>query len=102
MAENKKALSFGTDGVRAKNGRELEEAAYALGRAVEGEVVLGRDTRASGEKLAGIFARGACDAGAKVTYVGIMPTAGVAYLTKASLHFQSNVFFYFFFFFLFF
>lgn len=83
MAENKKALSFGTDGVRAKNGRELEEAAYALGRAVEGEVVLGRDTRASGEKLADIFARGACDAGAKVTYVGIMPTAGVAYLTKS-------------------
>lgn len=83
MAENKKALSFGTDGVRAKDGRELEEAAYALGRASEGEVVLGRDTRASGEKLAGIFARGACDAGAKVTYVGIMPTAGVAYLTKS-------------------
>ena len=83
MAENKKALSFGTDGVRAKDGRELEEAAYALGRAVEGEVVLGRDTRASGEKLADIFARGACDAGAKVTYVGIMPTAGVAYLTKS-------------------
>ena len=83
MAENKKALSFGTDGVRAKNGRELEEAAYALGRAVEGEVVLGRDTRASGEKLAGIDARGASDAGAKVTYVGIMPTAGVAYLTKS-------------------
>ena len=83
MAENKKALSFGTDGVRAKDGRELEEAAYALGRASEGEVVLGRDTRASGEKLAAIFARGACDAGAKVTYVGIMPTAGVAYLTKS-------------------
>lgn len=77
------SLSFGTDGVRAEYGEELERAAYALGRTVHGRVVLGRDTRVSGERLAQIFAQGASDAGAQVEYAGIMPTAGVAYLTKS-------------------
>ena len=76
-------LKFGTDGVRAIADGRLEEAAYNLGRAVRGNVVLGRDTRVSGERLAYIFSQGAADAGARVTYVGIMPTAGVAYLTKS-------------------
>ena len=77
------SLSFGTDGVRAEYGEELERAAYALGRTVHGRVVLGRDTRVSGERLAQIFAQGASDVGAQVEYAGIMPTAGVAYLTKS-------------------
>ena len=81
--EGKKPLCFGTDGVRALCGEELERAAYALGRTVSGSVVLGRDTRVSGARLARIFAEGACAAGARVTDVGIMPTAGVAYLTKS-------------------
>ena len=76
-------LKFGTDGVRAIADGRLEEAAYNLGRAVRGNVILGRDTRVSGERLAYIFSQGAADAGARVTYVGIMPTAGVAYLTKS-------------------
>ena len=75
-------LKFGTDGVRAL-AEEMDGAAYNIGRMMRGEVILGRDTRVSGERLAHIFAMGASDAGAHVTYAGIMPTAGVAYLTKS-------------------
>lgn len=75
-------LKFGTDGVRAL-AEEMDGAAYNIGRMMRGEVILGRDTRVSGERLAHIFAMGASDAGAHVTYAGIMPTAGVAYITKS-------------------
>lgn len=75
-------LKFGTDGVRDIYGARLEEAAYNLGRAMRGDVVLGRDTRTSGEALSRAFIQGASDAGARVLQAGIMPTAGVAYLTQ--------------------
>jgi phosphoglucosamine mutase len=46
-------------------------------------VVLGQDTRESGEWIARDFARGATAEGALVTSVGVMPTPGIAYLTHA-------------------
>jgi len=46
-------------------------------------VLLGRDTRESGEWIAREFARGAAAEGAHVTTAGVMPTPGIAYLTHA-------------------
>src|SRR5436190_1718450 len=88
------ARLFGTDGVRGVAGEwPLDPPTIArLGAAIvrthhdaahNGAVrlLLGRDTRESGEWIARELARGATAAGAHVTSAGIMPTPGVAYLT---------------------
>lgn len=81
---------FGTDGVRGVAGRDLTpELASALGRALittlgatgRPGVVVGRDTRASGEMLEAALSAGICSAGGDVLRLGIMPTPGVAFLT---------------------
>ena len=87
---------FGTDGVRGVAGEwpldpptiaRLGAAAVRTqaqvqhGRPVR--VLLGRDTRESGEWIAREFARGATTEGALVTSAGVMPTPGVAYLAHA-------------------
>ncbi len=86
---------FGTDGVRGVAGREPMTAwfAYRLGAATaeglrrEGtprpHVVIGMDTRRSGPMLAHAVAAGLTARGADVTWLGIMPTPGVSYLTRA-------------------
>ena len=72
---------FGTDGVRGVAGRELTgELAYSLGAAAvrvlgrHGEdhpvVVVGRDTRASGDFLEAALAAGICSAGGDVLLSG--------------------------------
>ena len=85
------AQLFGTDGVRGVAGEwPLDPPTIArLGAAIvrthggSPRMLLGRDTRESGEWIEREFARGATAAGARVTSTGIMPTPGVAYLTKA-------------------
>jgi phosphoglucosamine mutase len=83
---------FGTDGVRGRYGRELtDELAFALGRAsvavlsrYEGHrptLVIGRDTRVSGEPLERALADGIRAAGADVILAGVQPTPAVAFLT---------------------
>ncbi len=82
---------FGTDGVRGVYGRELtDELAFALGRALvtvlarSGDrraIVIGRDTRASGEPLERALAAGIRAAGADVILAGVVPTPAVAFLT---------------------
>ena len=47
------------------------------------KIVVGRDTRESGEWIAREFARGVVSAGGQMTSVGIMPTPGVAYLAQS-------------------
>lgn len=82
---------FGTDGVRGVAGEwPLDPPTIArLGAAVvrtrggAPRIVIGRDTRESGEWIAREFARGVVSAGGQVTSVGIMPTPGVAYLSRA-------------------
>lgn len=82
---------FGTDGVRGVANRDLTpDLALALGRAAGivlarrgGRVVVGRDTRLSGPMLQGALAAGLCSAGAHVLDAGILPTPGVAWLTRA-------------------
>ncbi len=87
---------FGTDGIRglANVDPVSPDLALALGRAAievlasahqdHGKplVVIGRDTRLSGTMLEGALMAGLCSAGADVMSTGVLPTAGVAYLTR--------------------
>ena len=81
---------FGTDGVRGVAGEwPLDPPTVArLGAAVvrnaggKPKILIGRDTRESGEWITREFARGACGAGASATSAGVIPTPGVAYLTR--------------------
>jgi phosphoglucosamine mutase len=81
---------FGTDGVRGVANRDLTpELVLALGRAAvrvlggdqRPRIVVGRDTRASGELLEAALCAGLCSAGADVVRVGVVPTPAVAFLT---------------------
>jgi len=84
---------FGTDGVRGVAGvYPLDPPTVArLGAAVvkaragqpPPRIIVGRDTRESGEWIGREFARGAGAQGAEVTSAGVMPTPGVAYLARA-------------------
>lgn len=86
---------FGTDGVRGVANTELTpELAYKLGRfgghvlggeKEDGEkptIVLGRDTRISGEMLESALVAGLLSIGAEVKRLGVISTPGVAYLTR--------------------
>ncbi|WP_072724535.1 phosphoglucosamine mutase [Tepidibacter thalassicus] len=83
---------FGTDGVRGIANKELtSELAYKLGRAggyvlTRGKknikVVVGKDTRISGDMLESALISGIMSVGADVICVGVVPTPAVAYLTK--------------------
>lgn len=86
-------LLFGTDGVRGVANQDLtvhlalrlaRAAATVLRRHQETRprVVIGRDTRISGDMLEAALVAGFCSAGADVIPVGVIPTAGVAYLTR--------------------
>lgn len=92
---------FGTDGVRGVANRDVTpELAFALGRAAatvmsrgasgRSSLLLGRDTRASGDMLAAALAAGACSAGMDVVDAGVLPTPGIAFLT-ASLKMAGGV-----------
>jgi phosphoglucosamine mutase len=84
---------FGTDGVRGRYGRELtDDLAFALGRsAVEVlsherdgrvRVVVGRDTRASGEALERALVEGIRAGGADSLVAGVVPTPAVAFFSS--------------------
>jgi phosphoglucosamine mutase len=88
------ARLFGTDGVRGLANRYpvTPEMAFALGRvgaehlqgkrAAKGMVVVGRDTRLSGDMLEAALCAGVCAAGVDAMRVGVMPTPAIAYLTR--------------------
>jgi len=82
---------FGTDGVRGVVGtppmtpetvRRLGWAAGCVLARGGGRVVIGRDTRVSGEMLEAALCAGLADAGAGVGLLGILPTPAVAYLAR--------------------
>jgi len=86
---------FGTDGVRGVANRELTpELALKLGLAGgrylldkqinpgRGKVLIGRDTRLSGDMLESALVAGLTAAGLDVHLGGILPTPAVAYLTR--------------------
>ncbi len=84
---------FGTDGVRGVANADLGvDLAVALGRAgalVLGKrqgrpprLLIGRDTRRSGDMLASALAAGAMSVGADVVRLGVATTPAVAYLVR--------------------
>jgi len=87
---------FGTDGIRGvANQYPMDtETALAVGRAVachfKGEhesrphIVIGQDTRLSGDMIAQAVAAGVCAAGTDVALLGILPTPGIAHTTVAT------------------
>lgn len=87
------ARLFGTDGVRGIANEELtptlamqlgQAGAYVLTKENKHKptIMVGCDTRISGDMLANALMAGACSVGANVVFVGIVPTPAVAYLTK--------------------
>ena len=83
---------FGTDGVRGIANEDLTpELAYQLGKAgafvlTEGThkptILVGKDTRLSGDMLEAAMVAGILSVGANVIPVGVVPTPAIAYLTR--------------------
>jgi len=79
---------FGTDGIRGIANIELKPTlAYALGRAVAarlvppgGRLVVGQDTRRSGDMFVAAITAGATSLGADVMLAGVVPTPALAFL----------------------
>lgn len=87
------AKLFGTDGVRGVANDELtpilamqlgQAGAYVLTKenAHKPTIMVGCDTRISGDMLANALMAGLCSVGANAVYVGVVPTPAVAYLTQ--------------------
>ncbi|SHJ75665.1 phosphoglucosamine mutase [Clostridium cavendishii DSM 21758] len=86
------ARLFGTDGVRGIANTELTaQLAYDLGRAgayvlTEGthkpKIIVGKDTRISGDMLESALVSGILSVGAEAVCVGVVPTPAVAHLTR--------------------
>jgi len=84
---------FGTDGVRGVANKELTaELAFNIGRAgasllvsktKRGKIVIGRDTRISGDLLESALISGICSVGVDVLRVGVITTPAISYLTKS-------------------
>lgn len=83
---------FGTDGVRGIANKDLtSEMAYNLGRAgayvlTEGahkpKILVGKDTRISGDMLESALVAGILSVGAEAIILGVIPTPAVAHLTR--------------------
>lgn len=83
---------FGTDGVRGVANKDLtNELAMKIGMAAaeillktsedkRPTVMIGRDTRASGDMLEAALTAGFCSVGVNVLSVGVVPTPAIAYL----------------------
>lgn len=86
---------FGTDGIRgiANSYPMIAEVALQVGRAVVLELgkerrpacfVVGQDTRASGDMLVHALAAGVSAAGGQADLLGVLPTPGIAFMTRAA------------------
>ena len=84
---------FGTDGIRRIANTELtpelvykvaKAGAYVLSKNLNHvpTILIGRDTRLSGTLIESAMTAGFLSYGAKVKLLGVIPTPGVAYLTK--------------------
>ena len=85
---------FGTDGIRGVAGTQLTcsdalKAGMATARVLSRSgkerlrVLIGRDTRISGDMLSGCVSAGLCRMGADVSDAGVIPTPALAYLVKS-------------------
>ena len=86
---------FGTDGIRGIAGDELTpDCAYRLGMAVsmvltgmsedKPKVIIGKDTRLSGDMFEAAITAGLCAMGSDVYLAGVVPTPAVAYMITSS------------------
>ena len=86
---------FGTDGIRGEANKELTvdkalRLGYALGYYLKNnnpneekiKVIMGSDTRISGYMLRSALTAGLTSMGIYIDFVGVIPTPGVAYITK--------------------
>lgn len=83
---------FGTDGIRGRANRDLSpELAFQVGFCVVGvlardrtrpRILIGRDTRSSGEMLEAALSAGVAAAGGDAELLGVLPTAAIALLTR--------------------
>ena len=79
---------FGTDGIRGVYGKELTDelcvkVGYGLTKILENpKILIGRDTRPSGENMLKSIALGGNSGNAEVFDAGIISTSGLAYLTR--------------------
>ena len=83
---------FGTDGVRGVANSQLtpslafrigQAGAYVLSKAhPHPQILIGKDTRISGDMLEAALICGICSVGADVIKVGVLPTPGIALLTR--------------------
>lgn len=87
------ARMFGTDGVRGVANLELtpdlalklgQAGAYVLSKEADHKpvIMVGCDTRISGDMLANALMAGICSVGADVIYAGVVPTPAIAYLVR--------------------
>jgi len=85
---------FGTDGIRGVTNQHpmTGEVAMNVGRAIaylakkEGHtprIVIGKDTRLSGDMFESALIAGVCSMGANAICVGVIPTPAVAFLTRS-------------------
>ncbi len=82
-------LIFGTDGIRGRYNKELTfslayKVGYALGVITQNNnpILIGRDTRISGEIILEAISRGIYASGKECISVGICPTPAIPYLIK--------------------
>jgi phosphoglucosamine mutase len=82
---------FGTDGIRGVANADLSTdladrvgraAVYALLAGGRGRFAVGRDPRISGDLLEAALTAGVCSAGSDILRLGVLPTPGVAFLTR--------------------
>lgn len=94
---------FGTDGIRGTaNVYPLDcETALQTGRAIAaycqnkipdgfGRILIGKDTRLSGDMIVSALASGVCSMGVSVSLAGVLPTPGIAYLA-AKMNFDAGI-----------
>ena len=80
---------FGTDGIRGKFNEEITYSlAYKVGNALgltlenKNPILIGRDTRVSGDILVQAIAKGISDSGKEFVNLGICPTPAIPFLIK--------------------
>ena len=84
-------ILFGTDGIRGIANKDLtpelafkvgRAGAFILGKGQKGKILVGKDTRKSGDMLEAALSAGICSMGIDVIQLGVVPTPTVAYLTR--------------------
>jgi len=80
---------FGTDGIRGRYNKEITyslayKVGYALGSTLEKKnpILIGRDTRISGDILLQAISQGIYESGTKFINLGICPTPAIPFLIK--------------------